>query len=238
MARDLEHALASLREADGTGPDLMVSDLRVCARDGRTVLRVGSLGLECGEALGIRGPSGAGKSTFLHALAGLLRLDDGSVRWGGEDLSRLGPAGRDAFRRRMIGLVFQDSHLFEEMDALENAAIAASFAPRSERAAIRARAEALLARLGVDPARRDVARMSGGERQRIAFARALSGDPPILLADEPTASLDRAAADALIAELAALAGEGRRTVIIVSHDPAAIEAMGRAVEIVDGRLRG
>jgi putative ABC transport system ATP-binding protein len=220
-----------------TAPRLSVRDLEVRARDGRAILRVGRLEVPPGAALGVRGPSGAGKSTLLNALAGLSPVAAGSVDWGGTDLARLSERARDAFRARTMGLIFQDFLLFEEMDALGNAAVAAGWAPRSERAAFRARAAEALERLGVPPGVRNVAAMSGGERQRIAAARALAADPAVILADEPTASLDRAAADRLVADLLTLAREKGRTVIAVSHDPAVTGAMDRVVEVVDGRLR-
>jgi putative ABC transport system ATP-binding protein len=218
-------------------PRLAVRDLEVRAPDGRVLLRVGRLELAPGAALGVRGPSGAGKSTLVNALAGLTPIASGALDWGGTDLARLSERARDAFRARTIGMIFQDFLLIEELDALGNAALPAAWAPRPERAAIRARAAEALERLGVPPGARDVAAMSGGERQRIAAARALAVDPAVILADEPTASLDRAAADRLVADLLALARENGRTVIAVSHDPAVTGAMDRVVEVVDGRLR-
>ncbi|WP_245730913.1 ABC transporter ATP-binding protein [Rubrimonas cliftonensis] len=220
-----------------TAPALSARDVTVTAADGRLLLRLDRLDVAPGAALGVRGPSGAGKSTLLNALAGLLRPATGAIRWGGTDVAALGEAARDAFRRRFMGLIFQDFLLFEELSPLDNAAVGAAFAPRAERAAIRARAAALLDRLGVAAGARDVSRMSGGERQRIAVARALSGGPRVILADEPTASLDRANADLLIADLLALAREGGGTVIAVSHDPAVTMAMDRIVSVVDGVAR-
>jgi ABC-type lipoprotein export system ATPase subunit len=219
-------------------PPLSVRDLLVRAPDGRALLRVARLDLAPGEALGVRGPSGAGKSTLLHTLAGLLRAAEGSVRWGDADLAAMGEGARDAFRRRTMGLVFQDFLLFEELSPLDNAAVAAAWSPAAERAALRARAAALLARLGVPPEARSVASFSGGERQRVAAARALAADPPVILADEPTASLDRAAADRLVADLLGLARERGRSVVAVSHDPAVAAAVDRVVEVVDGVARG
>lgn len=217
-------------------PHLALRDVVVTARDGRTVLSAPALDAPPGEALGVRGPSGAGKTTLLHVAAGLLAVRSGSVRWGDVDLARLGEPARDAFRRRMIGVVFQDFLLFEELSALDNAAVAAAWAPTEARAAIRERAAAALDALGVPPETRDVSTLSGGERQRVAVARALALDPPVLIADEPTASLDRAAADALVADVVAMARARGRTVIAVSHDPAVLAAMDRVVEVRDGAL--
>lgn len=217
-------------------PPLAVRDLQVAASDGRLLLSVVRLDLAPGAALGLRGPSGAGKSTLLHALSGLAAVRRGSVRWGDVDLARLPEARRDRFRGATIGLLFQDFLLLEELSALDNAAIAASWAPRAARGAIRARAAALLERLGVPAGTRRVETLSGGERQRVAAARALATDPAVVIADEPTASLDRATADRLVGDLAALAREGGRTLVVASHDPVVLAAMDRVATVADGAL--
>ena len=217
---------------------LRVDGLVVRNERGRAILTVEHMALEPGACLGIRGPSGAGKSTFLYALAGLLPRVEGAVRWGARDLAGFHDAGRTAFRRVHVGMIFQDFLLFEELSAAANAAIAAAYAPAGERAAIRERAAAMLARLGIAPETgRTVRSFSGGERQRVAVARALAHDPDIILADEPTASLDRAAADRLIDDLARLARDMGKTLIAVSHDGELHKRMDRVVDIVDGRLR-
>lgn len=219
------------------GLPLAVAGLRVAAPGGRVLLSLPALDLPAGRSLAVRGPSGAGKSTLLHALAGLLEAE-GTVRWGATDLLSLPASGRAAFRRARVGLVFQDFLLFEELGAEANAALAAGFAPAPQRAAIRQRARAALDRLGLGGATgRAAASFSGGERQRIAIARALAHDPAVILADEPTASLDRAAADRLIDDLVALAREEGRTLIVVSHDPALTERLDQVIEVVDGHLR-
>lgn len=211
---------------------LEVSDLAV-ALGGRTLVSVPRLTVSAGEAVAIRGPSGAGKSTLLLALAGLYPAT-GRILWDGVDLNPLGAAARARFRREHIGLVFQDHQLFEELSALDNAAIAAAYSP--DRARLRARAAEALAALGVVDHSRRAATFSGGERQRIAVARALAHDPAAILADEPTASLDRANADRLIADMVALVRRDGRTLIAVSHDPALHAAADRVIDIVDGRL--
>ena len=203
---------------------------------GRLLLRAEALDLPPGALLGLRGPSGAGKTTLLHALAGLIPPSAGSLRWGDHDLAAMSQAGAEGFRRAHVGLIFQDFLLFEELSALDNAALPAAWAPAAARPAIRARAAAALARLGLTDPGAGVSAMSGGERQRVCAARALSGDPAILLADEPTASLDRAAADRLTADLARLAREEGRSVVCVSHDPALLAAMDQVRDVADGRL--
>ena len=203
---------------------------------GRTLLKVPTLDLAPGEALAVAGPSGAGKSTLLHALSGLVTPAEGSVTWGGTDIAALPEGPRTAFRRRHLGLVFQDHLLFEELDAPANAALARAWAPRPERGAMGARARALLAELGLpDDQGRGVASFSGGERQRIAVARALAADPPVVLADEPTASLDRAAAHALIDALMRLVEAQGRTLIAVTHDEALMARAHRVLRLEGGQ---
>lgn len=202
----------------------------------RVLLSLERLDLPAGSLTGIRGPSGAGKSSALHAMAGLLAAS-GSLIWGETDLARLSQPARTRFRGQHMGMIFQDFLLFEEMTARENALVSAAFRP--DRAALARRADALMQRLGITAlADRRAELLSGGERQRVAVARALAHDPAILLADEPTASLDRAAADALIADLAALARDEGRTVVIVSHDAHVWAAMDRVLTLDDGHLRG
>ena len=213
---------------------LSVRDLVVRAPSGRALVELGALELDPGTRLGLRGPSGAGKSTLLFALAGLAEAASGHVRWGGTDLLALRPAARAAERRARMGIVFQDFHLFEELTARDNAALAALFAPRAARPALRARAAEALAALALPDADQSTDTLSGGERQRVAVARALAGDPGILLADEPTANLHRDAADALAADLAGQGGA--RTLVVVSHDEALLDRMDRVLTIRDGRV--
>ena len=216
---------------------LAVRGLRVASPEGRELLAVPALDAPEGAMIGVRGPSGAGKTTLLHALAGLLDAAGGTVTWGGTDLLALSAERRAAFRGRHVGMIFQDFLLFEEMGALDNAAVAAMFAPAAERGALRRRAADRLRRLGLgagDP--RPVSSYSGGERQRVAVARALAGGAGILLADEPTASLHRDAADRLVDDLVALVRGDGATLIAVSHDPALIGRMDRVLTVDGGLL--
>ncbi len=221
----------------GHAQKLEVSSLTVTGDGGRRLLCVDSLTIAAGSAVVVRGPSGAGKSTFLYALAGMIAPETGQIRWGETDIAPLPEPARAAFRRRNMGFVFQEHLVFEELSAPENAAIAALYSGRADRGRIRDRAAAELARLGLDGVgtrRSDT--FSGGERQRIAVARALAGGPGIILADEPTASLDRDNADRLARDLVTLARTEGRTLIAVSHDPALHERADRLIDIVDGRL--
>lgn len=218
-------------------PSLALKNLVVRAPSGRVLVSVPELSVAPGETMVIRGPSGAGKSTLLYALAGLIDVADGLVCWGRTEISALPDRARSEFRRSSIGFVFQDHHLFEELSALGNAGLAAAYAPRIDRAAIRAGAQDGLARLGLAEAgHRRIASFSGGERQRVAVARALAGNPAIVLADEPTASLDRDNADALIDDLMSVAGFGDRTLIVVSHDEAFHTRADRVVTLRDGEV--
>ncbi len=219
------------------GLSLAVTDLDVRAPGGRHLVLVPRLDVAAGTSLAIRGPSGAGKSSLLNALSGLVRPAAGKVVWGDTDLAALDEAGCTRFRRERVGLIFQDFLLFEELDALDNAALAAAFAPRADRAMRRQRAAHWLDRLGLGQAGpRRVDSFSGGERQRIAVARALAGDPAVILADEPTASLDRASADRLIDDLVGLARHDGRTLIAVTHDAALAARMDRVLTMADGRI--
>ncbi|WP_138465640.1 ATP-binding cassette domain-containing protein [Poseidonocella sp. HB161398] len=225
---------------DGTGLrpglPLAVEGLSVARPDGTPLLAVPRLEVAPGTSLGIRGPSGAGKSTLLLALAGLLERASGRVQWGGTEILGLSRDRRTRFRAANLGIIFQDFLLFDELDAASNAGLAAMFRPAAGRAAIRARAAGLLADLGLPAGHRAVASFSGGERQRVAVARALAADAPALLADEPTASLDRAAADRLTGDLVAVTRDAGRTLIAVSHDPHLLERMDRVVTVADGRI--
>lgn len=214
---------------------LVVTGLEVAAPGGRRLLSVPLLEVPGGALVGVRGPSGAGKSTFLHALSGLVSFK-GAVRWGDTDLGGLSGEGRARFRAARMGMIFQDFLLFDELSPLGNAALATLFAPRRIRADVLTRAAEGLRRLRVPEDRRAVASFSGGERQRVAVARALATNPAILLADEPTASLDRPAADRLIEDLTALVRQSGKTLIAVSHDSHLLDRMDRVLTIEDGAL--
>lgn len=218
------------------GPALNISGLTVMAPDGRCLLDIPDLTVAPGSALAITGPSGAGKTTLLDLCAGLTRPTAGHLRWGETDLAALPETARAAFRRRHIGLILQDSHLFDELGAGANASLAAAFAPRAERAGIKARAADALDRFGVPGQSPSASVLSGGERQRVAVARALASDPPILLADEPTAALDRATAERVADDLFAQCRDAGRTLLIVSHDPAIADRADRMIRLDAGRV--
>lgn len=216
-------------------PDLSIENLAINSASGRRLLDVPRLTVPSGASLAVRGPSGAGKSTLLFAIAGLIAVSAGQLKWGHTDLVGMADTARTTFRGATFGIIFQDHLLFEELSAENNAGLAALYAKRKQRAGIGQTARRILTDLKVPwDDRRSVVSFSGGERQRIAVARALATEPPVILADEPTASLDRKTADALIADLLGGARQAGRTLIAVSHDAALIDACDRVLTIEDG----
>jgi putative ABC transport system ATP-binding protein len=218
--------------------ELSIRDLTVTSAEGDALLSVSRLDALPGVALGVRGASGAGKSTLLSALMGLAPRASGQVFWGATDLIGLGPKDRATFRRRNMGIVFQDYLLFDTLGAADNAAIQAAFSPRSERAGLAKTARSLLKELGLKALHRPVATFSGGERQRVAVARALAHDPRIVLADEPTASLDAQTGRALTHELLRRVRDRGLTLIVASHDEALLDQMDRVLELDHGKPVG
>lgn len=184
-----------------------------------TRISLPSLHVAPGQFVVLAGPSGSGKSTLLYLLSGLLAGQSGRVDWGGTDLAALSEGGRDAWRRRNAGFVFQDFHLFEEMSPLDNVVVPGWFSRFSARGLV-GPARARLQALGIPPDRNRTALLSRGEKQRVAIARALIQDPAVIFADEPTASLDAASGGAVIALLDDLARVEGRTVLVATHDPA------------------
>ena len=186
-------------------------------------LRDVSLAIPEGAFVGVVGPSGSGKSTLLHLLAALDQPSAGTIRVGDWTLGALDDAARARYRRSMVGLVFQEFHLVPTMTAQENVALPLLLAgvPPGER---RPRARRALDTVGLgDRTDHRPAELSGGEQQRVATARALVGDPPLLLADEPTGNLDAETGARIIDLLARLRREDDRTVVVVTHHVEEIE---------------
>lgn len=175
--------------------------------------RVGSSARVC-----VAGASGTGKTTLLYVLAGLLQPSEGRVKIEDVVLTDLSEAARDEFRARHVGMVFQTSRLLPGLNALENVALAATIGGMQRNLA-RERASHLLAQVGVgDKESAHPAELSVGERQRVAIARAFAADPKLLLADEPTASLDPKRTEGVISLLQAVAEEHGTTVVLVTHE--------------------
>ena len=217
---------------------LVVRDLEV-RRGARPVVRGVSLEVARGEIVAVMGASGAGKTSVLRAIAGLDSIAAGSVAIDGLQLSS-GPLPRgEALRElhRRVGMVFQFHHLFEHLTALHNVWLALVHVQRQPQREAERKARELLDHLGVGGRADAVPReLSGGEAQRVAIARALAIGPPLLLMDEPTASLDPARRGELAATLRQLASEGR-TLVIATHDEEFAGACAHRVLIMDeGRL--
>jgi putative ABC transport system ATP-binding protein len=186
----------------------------------------------------LAGPSGSGKTTLLQ-LAGLLdEPDEGEVRLDGEPVSSLPEKARCDLRLRRLGFVFQAFNLVPVLSALENVMLPLQLQGVAEVEA-RSRAEAALARVGLaDRGHHRPSQLSGGQQQRAAIARALAPEPLLVLADEPTASLDHAHGGPLMDLMAELALERGATFLVASHDPAVIGRAHRVFRLLDGRLAG
>lgn len=184
----------------------------------------------------VMGPSGSGKTTLLSLLGCLLTPDSGSVVIQGTDTKACTAHERTSLRRREIGFVFQAFRLFHSLSAIENVILKSDIAG-SGRQHSRERAIDLLASLGLDnKLHLKPNELSGGEKQRVAIARALISNPTILLADEPTASLDSNSGRQICEILQRLAQDNNHTVVIVSHDPRWSEFADRIVRLEDGRV--
>ncbi|MFO1105957.1 MAG: ATP-binding cassette domain-containing protein [Amaricoccus sp.] len=199
-------------------------------------LAVPSLAIAAGERVALCGPSGCGKTTLLNMMTGLDRVPAGRVVWDETDLATLGESARDRWRAANIGLVMQDFHLFPGLSALDNVLLPQRLAWRPLPAGARDEALRLLARTGVPRPDQPVETLSRGQMQRVAVARALAARPAILVADEPTASLDAEAGTAVAALLTELATEAGATLVVATHDPRLIERLGRVVRLADGRI--
>jgi putative ABC transport system ATP-binding protein len=184
----------------------------------RRILDAVSLAVAPAAVVAVTGPSGAGKTTLLHAAAGLLRPDAGSVRWGDLELTGLGEAARDRWRRDTVGLVLQDFQLIAELGVLENILLPVRFDRWRATTAMIERAGRLAARVGLASRAARAAALSRGEQQRVAIARALMRRPRLILADEPTASLDADNGARVIDLLLDCAREEQASILVASHD--------------------
>jgi len=199
-------------------------------------LRKASLDVAPGAFTAVMGASGSGKSTLLHATAGLTRLDEGRVIVEGRDLSTLSDRALTIFRRRRIGLVFQAFNLIPSLTAEQNVTLPIVTDGRDE-AEVRDRLEMLFDRLGIGHRRHHRPdALSGGEQQRAAIARALITEPAVVLADEPTGSLDSITGQAICRLLKELCAEMGRTVVVVTHEPAVAVWADRVVVMRDGAI--
>jgi putative ABC transport system ATP-binding protein len=189
-----------------------------------------------GQLLSIMGPSGCGKSTLLNLLGGLDVADQGTVHIDGTELTELDDDARSVLRRRRLGFVFQFFNLLPSFTASENVALPLQLDGVPERRALD-RARAALARVNMDGRRDHVpSQLSGGEQQRTAIARALVFEPDLLLADEPTGNLDTRAGNQVMDLLRSIAGEGGKTIVMVTHDERYGALGDRLVRVRDGQI--
>jgi len=200
------------------------------------VLRGVDLEVKRGEIVGLLGPSGSGKSTFLQAVGLLEGGFSGSIQIQGQEATNFDDDGRTRLRRDALGFVYQFHHLLPEFNARENVIIP-QLVQGAEPEAARARAEQLLSALGLAQ-RLDhrPSKLSGGEQQRVAVARALANKPPLILADEPTGNLDEQTADAVLAEFLKLVREEGSAALVATHNERLAAKMDRVVRLHEGRL--
>lgn len=214
---------------------IRADDLRLYFDDGQTRALDGvSLAVRRGEFVALTGPSGCGKSSLLNLIGTLDTPTSGELRYCDTAYSAL--ADLALFRRQHIGFVFQSFNLIGTLSALDNVLVA-TLGGKASASASRDKAEALLTRLGLAKRLHHLpGKLSGGERQRVAIARALINDPDIILADEPTGSLDSASAGEVLAVLAEVRRERGLTIVMVTHDAGVSAHADRIIRLRDGKL--
>jgi lipoprotein-releasing system ATP-binding protein len=201
------------------------------------VLRGVDLAIGAGEIVALLGPSGSGKSTLLQAVGLLEGGFSGSIRINGREAAQLDEAERTGLRRDALGFVYQFHHLLPDFDARENVMLPQLIRGHDAKTA-KARAEQLLGVLGLaDRLDHRPSKLSGGEQQRVAVARALANKPPLVLADEPTGNLDEHTADAVFAEFLTLVREEGSAGLVATHNERLAKRMDRVVRLHDGRLQ-
>jgi lipoprotein-releasing system ATP-binding protein len=230
---------ASLEPRGDATPILATRDLKRSFTQGDVtieVLRGVDLAIAPGEIVALLGPSGSGKSTLLQAVGLLEGGFKGSIRLRGEEAAELNDEGRTRLRRDLLGFVYQFHHLLPEFNAAENV-ILPQLVRGADPQAARQRADQLLGALGLSN-RLDhrPSKLSGGEQQRVAVARALANKPPLVLADEPTGNLDEHTADTVFGEFLGLVrGEGSAA-LVATHNERIAAKMDRVVRLHEGRL--
>jgi putative ABC transport system ATP-binding protein len=202
----------------------------------RPALSIPLLALAQGERIAVTGPSGAGKTTLINILTGLARCGRGAVEWGATDLARLSESGLDRWRAANVGLVMQEFHLFPGLPAIDNVLLPQRLAHLRLPTGAKAEAARLLERVGISRMDQSIETMSRGQMQRVAVARALAARPAIIVADEPTASLDADAGAAVADLLLALAAEAGATLIVASHDPHLLRRLDRVLRLEAGAI--
>ena len=198
------------------------------------VLDIEHLELPAGSCTVLRGRSGSGKTTLLNLIAGVTLPTIGTIRVGDTDLCSLSEARRDRFRAEHVGYVFQTFNLLSALSAVENVMLAMMFADAVPQRLQRRRAADFLARLGLaERLAHKPAHLSRGEQQRVAIARALANSPPLILADEPCASLDARTASEVLAIFLGVCRQDEKTLLLVSHDEAALGGADRVIDMAE-----
>lgn len=218
--------------------DLTITALTHDVNDGaqrRRILELDRLTIGQGEQVVLQGVSGSGKTTFLRLISGIVRAQSGSICWGNTAMEHLSEIERDRWRGRYCGFLFQDFGLLDGLSAIDNVLLPLTFSRRTIEAAQRARARELLEQLNVHPSTRAQA-LSRGEMQRTALARLLLGAPRVILADEPTASLDAAHGRQVVGMLREAARNLNATLLVVSHDRCVVEGFARQLTLAHGRI--
>jgi len=214
--------------------DLSIQDLVVEYASGADTVRpIDRLNLDvgAGSLVILMGPSGCGKTTLLSCLGGILRPTGGAIKFGDVDVTSLDARGLSRYRRETVGIVFQAFNLVPSLTALENVMVPMLAARMSRRAAFK-RAQQLLSRVGLqDRMSHRPGDLSGGQQQRVAVARAIALDPPLVLADEPTAHLDFIQVEEILRLIRELAS-GDRMVVVATHDSRILPLADRVVELV------
>jgi len=223
----------------GAQPMLEMTDVTKTYRIGGQSVRALdgiTLTLTGGEFASVVGPSGAGKSTLLHLLGTLDRPDTGSIRFRGKEIGDLDDDSQSDFRLHGVGFVFQFFNLLPTMAAWENVALP-KLLDGARMAKVKSRALELLTLVGLaDRAEHRPSELSGGQMQRVAVARALMMDPPLILADEPTGNLDTKTGAAIMTLLADIAHQQERSVVMVTHNLEAASRTDRVITLTDGRI--
>jgi lipoprotein-releasing system ATP-binding protein len=230
LADKAQESGAVLLEAKGVCKDYIDGERRL------TVLSGVDFTVRAGEFVSIIGQSGSGKSTLLHLLGALDRPTRGTVSLGGQDYARLNDRQLARMRAAQIGFIFQFHHLLHEFTALENALMPGLIAGTNH-AGAESRAEELLRRVGLgERLTHRPSKLSGGEQQRVAMARALLNDPAIVLADEPTGNLDTQTAGEVLDFMLQITRDAGKALVLVTHDPAIAARADRVHRITAGRL--
>ncbi len=227
-------------ESSTERPIISVRDVRHSYREGdgiKEVLHGVSLDFYAGEIVIIMGPSGSGKSTLLKLIGAQLTLQEGDVRIGDCELKGADADGLMKIRRN-LGFIFQTHHLLDSISVLQNVELPLAFDDSATRESAKTRALEALKTVGIEAqAYKKPSHLSGGQRQRVAIARALIRRPKIVLADEPTASLDQKSGREVVEIIRKMAKELGVTVVLVTHDNRILDIADRIVSLVDGRLK-